>query len=593
MADYRAPLDDMRFLIKDVFALEPLWQSLGGLEETDMATADAVLEEAARICQEVLAPLNRPADEAGCAFDNGEVTAPPGFRDAYQTWCEGGWCGLGGNPEYGGTGMPKSLVAVVEEMLQGASLSFGLAPMLTAGACVAINSHANDELKQRYLPRMLTGEWAGAMDLTEPHCGTDLGLIRTRATPNADGSYQLSGTKIFITWGEHDLAENIIHLVLAKLPDAPAGSRGISLFLVPKFLVNEDGSLGERNAVHCGSIEKKMGIKGSPTCVMNYDGATGWLVGEPHQGLAAMFTMMNYERLGVGLQGVAAAEASYQTAAAYARERLQGRGPKGAESPGQEADSLLVHPDVRRMLLTMRALNQGGRAFYIYVAQWLDIAKFSEDSEARARAEKIVALLTPVAKAFLTDMAFDTAVLGQQVLGGHGYVREWGQEQRVRDIRITQIYEGTNGIQAMDLIGRKTLAADGKLLDLMVEDIEQFLTINTEIQAVAEFAPPLRAALQNLREVTEDLVAAGATDPCAAGAAAVDYLHLMGYVAYGYMWLRMVAAAETSDVTADFREAKRCTARFYFARLLPQTLALTAKIKAGSAPLMAMPDDCF
>ena len=593
MADYRAPLEDMRFLIKDVFALEPLWQSLNGLEAMDMATADAILEEAAKICQEVLAPLNRAADEAGCGFDNGEVTAPPGFRQAYKTYCDGGWCGLGGNPEYGGMGMPKSLVAAVEEMLQGASLSFGLAPMLTAGACVAINSHASDELKPRYLPRMYSGEWAGAMDLTEPHCGTDLGLIRTRAIPDVDGSYQLTGTKIFITWGEHDMTENIVHLVLAKLPDAPAGSRGISLFLVPKFLVNEDGSAGERNAVSCGSIEKKMGIKGSPTCVMNYDGATGWLVGEPHQGLAAMFTMMNYERLGVGLQGVAAAEASYQTAVAYARERLQGRGPNGTESPEQEADSLLVHPDVRRMLLSMRALNEGGRAFYIYVAQWLDIAKFSDNAEARTRAEKIVALLTPVAKAFLTDMAFDTAVNGQQILGGHGYVRDWGQEQLVRDIRITQIYEGTNGIQAMDLIGRKTLATDGELLRLFIADIEQFVAANDRNPVVSEFAQPLSDTAESLMELTHYLVKQAAADPCAAGAAAVDYLHLVGYVAYGYMWLRMVAAAEVADVPRDFRKAKRCTARFYFARLLPETLALTAKIKAGSAPLMDMPAACF
>ncbi len=593
MADYRAPLDDMRFLIKDVFALEQLWQSLPGLEEADMATADAILEEAAKLCQEVLAPLNREADETGCKFADGAVSTPAGFQQAYQTYCDGGWCGLGGNPDFGGMGMPKSLVALVEEMLQGASLSFGLAPMLTAGACVALNSHGSDELKQVYLPKMVSGEWSGAMDLTEPHCGTDLGLIRTRAVPQDDGSYHITGTKIFITWGEHDMASNIVHLVLARLPDAPAGSRGISMFVVPKFLPDAAGEPGARNGVHCGSIEKKMGIKGAATCVMNYDGATGWLVGAPHQGLAAMFTMMNYERLAVGLQGVAAAEASYQAAAAYARDRLQGRSPQGVESPEKEADSLLVHPDVRRMLLSMRALNEGGRAFYVYVAQWLDIAKFSQDDQARSKAEKIVALLTPVAKAFLTDMAMDTAVNGQQVLGGHGYIREWGQEQLVRDIRITQIYEGTNGIQAMDLIGRKTLVTNGELLAVLVADIEEFLDTQAHTNAVTEYADPLRDALQLLTQITEDLIAGAANDPALPGAVAVDYLHLMGYITQGYLWLRMAAAAETAQVAEDFRAAKLHTASFYFARLLPESLSLAQKIRSGSASVMAMPAELF
>lgn len=593
MSDYRAPLDDMRFLIKDVFALDALWQTLPGLGDADMETADAILQEAAKICQEVVAPLNREADEVGCRWEAGQVKTPPGFKEAYRIYCDGGWCGLGGNPQYGGMGMPKSLMAAVEEMLQGASLSFGLAPMLTAGASVAINSHGSEQLKALYLPRLHSGEWSGAMDLTEPHCGTDLGLIRTKAVPDSDGSYRLTGTKIFITWGEHDMADNIIHLVLARLPDAPAGSRGISMFLVPKFLVNEEGSLGEPNGLSCGSIEKKMGVKASATCVMNYDNAIGWLVGEPHQGLAAMFTMMNYERLGVGLQGVAAAEASYQTAAAYARERLQSRSPRGPQSPDREADALLVHPDVRRMLLSMRALNEAGRAFYLYVAQWLDIAKFSDEPDARAQADKMVAFLTPVAKAFLTDMALDTAINGQQVLGGHGYVREWGQEQLVRDIRITQIYEGTNGIQAMDLVGRKTLATEGELLQCFAADIEQFLTDQAQNSALAEFSQPLQDTLQNLRELTADIIADAKRDPCAPGAVAVDYLHAVGYVAYAYMWARMVVAAGNSAMPTEFCEAKLHTARFYFARLLPQCLALTAKIRAGSSTVMAMPEHLF
>lgn len=593
MADYRAPLEDMRFLLRDVFALEPLWQALPGLEEADMATAEAILEEAAKICQDVLAPLNREADEVGCRWHDGEVTAPPGFKEAYRTYCEGGWGGLGGNPEYGGMGMPKSLVACVEEMLQGAGLAFGLAPMLTAGACVAINSHASEDLKNRYLPRMHSGEWAGAMDLTEPHCGTDLGLIRTKAIPNDDGSYSLTGTKIFITWGEHDMADNIVHLVLAKLPDAPAGSKGISMFLVPKFLVQDDGSLGARNSFACGSLEKKMGIKGSATCVMNYEGAKGWLVGEPHQGLAAMFTMMNYERLGVGLQGIAAAEASYQTAVGYARDRLQSRSPAGAVAPEKDADPLLVHPDVRRMLLSMRALNEAGRAFYVYVARWLDIAKFSQEESERTHAEQMVALLTPVAKGFLTDMAFNTAVDGQQVLGGHGYIREWGQEQLVRDIRITQIYEGTNGIQALDLIGRKTVATQGAPLKLFIADVESFLATHKDAAVLGEFAPLLQRALSELDDITQYLLAESRNNPHAPGAAATDYLHLMGYVGYAYMWARMVVASEQSDMPADFKQSKRHLARFYFSRLLPQTHALYAKIKAGSDVLMEMPDNLF
>ena len=592
MPIYSAPLDDMRFLIRDVFDLEALWQSLG-LHDADMATADAIMEEAAKICQDVLAPLNREADEAGCQWSDGAVTSPPGFKQAYKIYCDGGWCGLGGNPEYGGMGMPKSLVACVEEMLQGASLSFGLAPMLTAGACVAINSHASEAIKAVYLPRMHSGEWSGAMDLTEPHCGTDLGLIRTKATPNDDGSYSVTGTKIFITWGEHDMADNIVHLVLAKLPDAPAGSKGISMFLVPKFLVNADGSLGERNGLACGSLEKKMGIKGSATCVMNFENAKGWLVGEPHQGLAAMFTMMNYERLGVGLQGVAAAEASYQTAAAYARERLQSRAPQGAQLPAKDADPLLVHPDVRRMLLSMRASNEAGRAFYLYVAQWLDMAKYAQDVGMRTRGEKMVALLTPVAKAFLTDMAFNAAVDGQQILGGHGYIREWGQEQLVRDIRITQIYEGTNGIQAMDLIGRKTLMSRGELLIEFVEDIKNFLAEHEANADLQEFIPALRTAMADLLEITAGLLGRAQTDPCTGGAAAVDYLHLVGYVAYAYMWVRMVAATTESPMPESFREAKRHTARYFFAYMLPSTLALSAKIKAGSGPIMAMPDNLF
>ena len=451
MADYQAPLRDMRFVLNEVFDVANLWSELPGLADViDGDTAIAVLEEAGKVIAGSIAPLNRSGDEEGCSWNEGAVKTPAGFIEAYKTYAEGGWVGVGGDPVFGGMGMPKVIGAQVEEMVNSANLSFGLYPMLTAGACLALNSHASEELKQAYLPNMYAGIWAGSMCLTEPHAGTDLGLIRTKAEPQADGSYKVTGTKIFITGGEHDLTENIIHLVLAKLPDAPAGSKGISLFLVPKVMVNADGSLGAGNSVSCGSIEHKMGIKASATCVMNFDGATGWLVGEVNKGLAAMFTMMNYERLGVGIQGLALGERSYQSAVEYARERLQSRAPTGPAAQDKAADPIIVHPDVRRMLLTMKAMNEGGRAFSSYVAVQLDIAKYSEDAAARQRAENLIALLTPVAKAFLTDMALETTVHGQQIFGGHGFIREWGQEQLVRDCRITQIYEGTNGIQSLD-----------------------------------------------------------------------------------------------------------------------------------------------
>ncbi|TVP57312.1 MAG: acyl-CoA dehydrogenase, partial [Halomonadaceae bacterium] len=481
MADYQAPLRDMRFLLNEVFDAPAQWATLPGLQDSvDPETADAILEEAAKIAAGTLAPLNRSGDEQGSQWHDGEVTTPEGFSAAYQTQAEGGWVGLGGDPAFGGMGMPKALVAQVEEMNQSANMSFGLCAMLTAGACLSIHAHGSDELKQRYLPNMYAGTWTGAMDLTEPHAGTDLGIIRTKAQPLDDGAYSISGTKIFISWGEHDMAENIIHLVLAKLPDAPPGPKGISLFLVPKFLVNDDGSLGDRNSFSCGSLEKKMGIKGCPTCVMNFDGARGWLIGEPHKGLMAMFTMMNYERLGVGIQGLGTAEMSYQNALEYAKERLQSRSPTGAQEKDKVADPILVHPDVRRMLLKMKASTEGSRAFITYVAQWLDQSKFADDPQQKEAADAMVALLTPVAKAFLTDRSLDTCVLGQQVFGGHGYIREWGQEQLVRDSRIAQIYEGTNGIQAMDLMGRKIVANKGRYFELFAGEIADFITQNQQ-----------------------------------------------------------------------------------------------------------------
>ncbi|MCD9571368.1 acyl-CoA dehydrogenase C-terminal domain-containing protein [Pseudomonas protegens] len=592
MADYKAPLRDMRFVLNEVFEVAKLWAQLPALAETvDVETVEAILEEAGKVTARSIAPLSRGADEEGCHWNNTVVTTPEGFPQAYQTYAEGGWVGVGGDPEFGGMGMPKAVSAQVEEMVNSASLAFGLYPMLTAGACLSINAHASEELKATYLPNMYAGVWAGSMCLTEPHAGTDLGIIRTKAEPRADGSYAISGTKIFITGGEHDLTENIIHLVLAKLPDAPAGPKGISLFLVPKFMVNADGSLGERNPVTCGSIEHKMGIQASATCVMNFDQAIGYLVGEPNKGLAAMFTMMNYERLGVGIQGLATGERSYQNAIEYARDRLQSRSPTGPQAKDKVADPIIVHPDVRRMLLTMKAANEGGRAFSTYVAMQLDTAKFSEDPDTRKRAESLVALLTPVAKAFLTDLGLETTVHGQQIFGGHGYIREWGQEQLVRDVRITQIYEGTNGIQALDLVGRKIVGSGGAFYKLFADEIRHFTA--TADEQWREFTRPLNAALDNLDELTAWVLDRSASNPNEIGAASVEYLQVFGYTAYAYMWALMAKAALGKEQEDDFYASKLGTARFYFARLLPRIHSLSASVKAGSESLFLLQAEQF
>ena len=593
MAEYKAPLREMNFLLHEVFAADQLWARLPGLEgAVDRETADAILEEMAKLAANTLDPINRSGDEEGCQWNDGVVTTPKGFPEAYATFCEGGWGSLLGNPEYGGMGMPKMLGAQVEEMINSANISFALYPVLTAGACLAIDAHGSEELKQKYLPNMYAGTWSGAMDLTEPHAGTDLGIIRTKAEPQDDGSYSITGSKIFITGGDQDLSENIIHLVLAKLPDAPKGPKGISLFLVPKFLVNEDGSIGERNHVNCGSIEHKMGIKASATCAMNFDGAKGWLVGELNKGLAAMFTMMNYERLGVGIQGLGASERSYQNALEYARDRVQSRSPAGPQQPEKTADPIIVHPDVRRMLLTQKALIGGGRALSTYVAQWLDIAKFGEGEE-KKRAEALVALLTPVAKAFFTDKGLDCTIIGQQVFGGHGYIREWGQEQLVRDVRITQIYEGTNGIQALDLAGRKTVANGGAFFELFAADVQQFIDEQVDREEMAEFVQPLATELQRLKDATARMLEAAKEDPHAPGAASVEYLHLFGFVAYAFMWAKVAAVALPKSGQDDFYKGQVKTARFYFARLLPQAQALAASVNAGSHTLMDIEEDLF
>ncbi|MCK0537419.1 acyl-CoA dehydrogenase C-terminal domain-containing protein [Alcanivorax quisquiliarum] len=590
MPSYKAPLDDMRFILHDVFHAEKLWASMPATAEVSRDLADAVLEEAGKMVEGVMLPLNRSGDEEGCTWSDTGVATPSGFKEAFQLMAENGWTALSGNPAYGGQGMPKMLAVLFEEMMHSGNTSLALYTLLSNGACLCLDAHASEQLKALYLPKIYAGEWSGTMCLTEPHSGTDLGILRTRAEPQDDGSFAITGTKIFITGGEHDFNDNIIHLVLAKLPDAPAGSKGISLFLVPKFLVDENGNVGERNGVSCGSIEHKMGIKGSATCVMNFDGAKGWLIGEANQGLACMFTMMNYERVSIGLQGLGLGEISYQNAVAYARDRLQGRAASGVQNPAGNADPIIVHGDVRRMLMTMRALNEGGRALSAYLGMQLDIAKFSDDAAARAQADDRVALLTPVAKAFFTDRGLETCITGQQVFGGHGYIREWGMEQFVRDARIAQIYEGTNGIQALDLAGRKVVRNGGASAAAFVAEVRNWLEGETH-GVLESVRAPLKNALNLLEQGTATLLEQAGNDPDAVNALAVEYLDLFGLVTYAWLWARMmVASADRGD---RFGASKQVVGRFYFERLLPRADVLLRQMQAGSAAMMALAADDF
>ncbi|MES2662558.1 MAG: acyl-CoA dehydrogenase C-terminal domain-containing protein [Pseudomonadota bacterium] len=594
MATYQIPHKEMMFLLNDVWKVEADWAQYPDFTDVSMDLASAVLEEGGKLSRDVLFPLNRSGDEEGCEFNNGVVKTPKGFTQAYTRFAEGGWCGLGGDPEFGGQGLPKTLVVLFEEMLFSANQAFALYPILTSGAALALLKHGDDELKGKYLAKLYSGEWSGAMCLTEPHAGSDLGIIRTKAIPKGDGSYEISGTKIFITGGEHDLTSNIIHLVLAKLPNAPAGSRGISMFLVPKYLLNAQNDAGDANALSCGSIEHKMGIKGSATCVMNFDGARGWLVGEENFGLQAMFTMMNYERLSIALQGLGSAEMAYQHAAEYAKDRTQGRSSKGAQSPHQVADSILVHPDVRRMLLSVRAFCEAGRAFAIYVASQLDHSKYHPDADQRKRAEDLVSLLTPVAKAFLTDVGLDMCVVAQQVFGGHGYVREWSVEQLVRDTRIAQIYEGTNGIQALDLVGRKILRSGGQLLTPFLEDVDATIQIASANSSLASHAKALRQKVDLLRSITDEMVSKSKADPELAAANACDYLHSIGYIALGFAWLKMLIAAEPQrESDPAFFGAKSVVGQFYFDRLLPKVDSLGEIARAGSQNIMQLAPEAF
>ena len=596
MQVYEAPLRDMKFVLNELHA-DDGFGDLEAMAEFTPDLTEAVLEEAAKVAQEVLLPLNRSGDIEGCKLENGVVRTPEGFKQAYEMFREGGWCALASDPEWGGQGLPEAVNKLTEEMICSANLSFSLYPGLTHGATTAIEGYASDELKQFYLPKMVSGEWSGTMCLTEPHCGTDLGMLRTKAVPQDDGSYKLTGAKIFISAGEHDLTENIVHLVLARMPDAPPGVKGISLFLVPKYLPKDDGTPGPSNGVSVAAIEHKMGLKASATCQLNFDESTGWLVGKPHKGMEAMFTMMNTERVSVGIQGLGVGEIAYQSAVWYAKDRLQGRSLSGVKNPDGPADPIIVHPDVRRMLLTMRAYNEGCRALGAWVARALDAEKHSTDPEVKQRAEDFTALMTPVVKALFTDLGHESAQIAVQVYGGHGYIAESGVEQLARDARIAMIYEGTNGIQALDLVGRKMPAHMGRYLRSFFHPVAQFIEANKEDEEFGKMFEALEKAFGALQLSTGTIAQKGMADPEEAAAAATDYLRLIGLVAMAYTFAKasLIARARISEggEDADFYKAKLATAQFFFDRVLPGATAAFLAIKSGKKSLMAMDAEAF
>jgi alkylation response protein AidB-like acyl-CoA dehydrogenase len=594
MPVYKAPVDEVLFLLNDVFQISR-YNNLPGFADASPDLIEPVLAEAAKLCEQVVQPLNLLGDREGCTrHDDSSVTTPKGFKEAYRQYAEGGWMGISAPTEYGGQGLPETLTVIVNEMMASANMAFAMYPGLTQGAIAAILRHGTPEQKAAYLPKMIEGRWTGTMNLTEPHCGTDLGLLRTKAVKQGDGSYKITGTKIFISAGEHDLSENIVHLVLARIEGAPAGIRGTTLFIVPKFLLKADGSPGGRNAVSCGSIEEKMGIHANSTCVMNYDEATGFLIGEENRGINAMFTMMNEARLGVGVQGLAVSEVAYQNAATYARDRLQGRALGGAKFPDKPADPIIVHPDVRRMLMTMRAFNEAGRALLIWTALQGDVVHRSPDDKARQAGDDHMGLLTPVLKAMLTDQGFANAVQAQQVYGGHGYIAEHGMEQFVRDARIAMIYEGANGIQALDLVGRKLPKDGGRAMQAFFGEAQAYIKAHGE-DAMKPYVGPLTAALAHLQQATMWLMQNAMAKPDNAGAGAADYLGLFGLCALGYMWCRMAEAAQAKLAAgADERmKAKLITGRFFMERMLPETAAHLARIQAGAASTMELPAEAF
>ena len=598
MPTYKAPTEDVQFLLNDVFHIER-YDNLPGFADAPPDLVAAIVTEAAKFSEEVLAPLNRVGDLEGCTrHPDGRVTTPTGFKDAYKKLCDGGWIGISAPVEYGGQGLPATMTTVVNEFLISANMAFAMYSGLVQGAVAAMVAHANDDLKKTYLPKMISGEWAGTMNLTEPHCGTDLGLLRTKAVPQADGSYKITGTKIFISGGEQDLTDNIVHLVLARIEGAPAGTKGISLFVVPKVMVKTDGSLGDRNGVACGSIEHKMGIHGNATCVMNYDGATGWLVGEANRGLNAMFTMMNEARLAVGLQGLAQSEVAYQNAAIYAKERLQGRAISGVKSADKPADAIIVHPDVRRVLMTIRAFNEGARALMLWTSINGDVSHRSGDAKERQASDDMMGLLTPVIKGVLTDMGFENAVLAQQIFGGHGYIAEQGMEQFVRDARIAMIYEGANGVQALDLVGRKLGKDGGRAVMAFFGEVQGFIKEHATDEKLAVYLKPLAKALSDLQQGTMWFMQNAMAKPDNAGAGSTDYMHLFGLVALGYMWARIAQTANAklaSGTSGDTErmKTKLVTGKFFAERMLPETAVHLVRIQNGADSMMELPAEAF
>ncbi|MCP9629245.1 acyl-CoA dehydrogenase C-terminal domain-containing protein [Rhodopseudomonas palustris] len=596
MTIYKAPVEDVGFLLNDVFQFDR-YNNLPGFADAAPDVRDAIINEAARLSEEVLHPLNSVGDSEGCTrHDDGSVTTPKGFRDAYKQIAEGGWMGLSSPAEYGGQGLPITLTQTVQEFLNSANMAFAMYPGLTMGAAAALTVHGSPEQKQTYLPKMVSGEWTGTMNLTEPQCGTDLGLLRTKAVKQADGSYKITGTKIFISAGEHDMADNIIHLVLARIEGAPAGIKGISLFVVPKFLVNADGSLGARNGVVCGSIEHKMGIHGNATCTMNYDDATGWLIGEENKGMQGMFVMMNEARLGVAVQGLAQSEVAYQNAVEYARERLQGRALSGPKATDKPADPIIVHPDIRRALLTMRSFNEAARALVLWTALKSDVAHRSEDAKERQAADDHLGLMTPVLKGVLTDTGFANAVMAQQIYGGHGYIHANGVEQFVRDARIAMIYEGANGIQALDLVGRKLPRDGGRAVMAFFAEVGAFAKEHGGDEAMKPFVTPLSTSLGHLQQATTWLMLNAMAAPDNAGAGATDYMHLFGLVACGYMWAKMAKVAQdkiAAEGATPYLTTKLVTGRFFMERTLPATALHLARLQTGSATTMELPAEAF